>query len=248
MIPIALLIAAFACIAAAVVLLRSLGVGYRVGRLLAAAPAVVIEEAQAMASGSTDYVRITGRITSDEEFPDENDRPLVFRRKRIQVGGGPGGSGGSGGRGNWRTIADEREAVPFGLETRSAYIAIDVDVIGDGLVAIPRESLGKFSDLPAELTTDVADPPRADTSARLLIEQLSAVEHATACGTPVLRNGKAMLTAGAGRPLIITTLEAPAAMRLLATGNRSRVVAAAALFVTAGVLAVGFLVTGVLGL
>ena len=245
MIPIVLLIAAIACVAAAVVLLRSLGTRYRVGRLLAAAPAVEIEEAQAMASGSSDYVRVTGRITSDEEFPDENDRPLVFRRKRIQVGGG---TGGRSGRGDWRTIADEREAVPFGLETRSAYIAIDVATIGDGLVAIPRESVGKFSDLPAELTADVDDPPPADTPARLVIEQLSAVEHATACGTPLLRNGKPTLTAGAGRPLIITTLEAPAAMRLLATGNRSRVVAAAALFVAAGVLAVGFLVTGVLGL
>jgi len=245
LIPIALLIAAFACVAAAVVLLRSLGTRYRVGRLLAAAPAVEIEEAQAIASSSSDYVRVTGRITSDEEFPDENDRPLVFRRKRIQVGGGPGGAGG---RGGWRTIADEREAVPFGLETRSAYIAIDVDAIGDGLVAIPRESLGKFSDLPAELTAEIDDPPLADTSARLLIEQLSAVEHATACGTPVVRNGRPTLTAGAGRPLIVTTLEAPAAMRLLATGNRSRVVASAALFVAAGVLAVGFLVTGVLGL
>ena len=240
----ALLIAAIACVAAAVVLLRSLGTRYRVGRLLAAVPVVEIEEALRMASGAVDYVRVTGRITSDEEFPDDNDRPLVFRRKRIQVGGGSGGRGDS----SWRTIADEREAVPFGLETRSAYIAIDVDAIGDGLVAIPRESLGKFSDLPAELTADVDDPPRADTPARLVIEQLSAVEHATACGTPVLHNGKPTLTAGAGRPLIVTTLEAPAAMRLLATGNRHRVVAAAALFVAAGALAVGFLVTGVLGL
>jgi len=42
LIPVALLIAALACGAAAVLLLRSLGTRYRVGRLLAAAPAVDI--------------------------------------------------------------------------------------------------------------------------------------------------------------------------------------------------------------
>ena len=237
--PVALLIAGLVCAAAAVVLLRSLGARYRVGRLLAAAPAVGIEEARAMATGAADYVRITGRISSDEEFPDENDRPLVFRRKRIQLGSG---------RGGWRTIADEREAVPFGLETRSAYLALDVDAIAEGLVAIPRESLGRFSDLPAELTVGVDQPPETDAPARLLIEQLSAVEHATACGTPVLRDGHPMLTAGAGRPLIVTTLEAPAAMRLLATGNRGRVVVAAVLFVAAGALVAGSMVSAVVGL
>ena len=58
---------------------------YRVGRLLAAAPLVEIDEASEMAAGRPRYVRVSGRITSDEEFPDENDRPLVFRRKRIDV-------------------------------------------------------------------------------------------------------------------------------------------------------------------
>jgi len=115
-------------------------------------------------------------------------------------------------------------------------------------VAIPRESLGKFSDLPTALTADVDDPPPADAPARLLIEQLSAVEHATACGTPVLREGQPTLSAGAGRPLIVTTLEAPAAMRLLATGNRGRVVAAAALMVGAGFLVAGSLVSAIVGL
>jgi len=65
-----------------------------------------------------------------------------------------------------------------------------------------------------------------------VIEQLSAVEHATVCGTPVLRDGQPTLTAGLGRPLIVTTLEIPAAMRLLAAGHRRRVIAAAALLAT----------------
>ena len=213
------LVGAVACLLIAFLLLRSLGIRYRVGRLLAVAPAAEIDAARELATRKPKYVRLSGRISSDEEFPDENDRPLVFRRKRIEIAGADG---------KWRTIADEREAVPFGLETRDAFMAVDGAVIGDGLVAIPRESTGKLSDLPAELLEGVADPPGPDTPARLIIEQLSAVEHATVCGTPVLRDGQPMITAGLGRPLVITTLEPAAAMRLLAAGQRPRVLAAAA--------------------
>ena len=211
------LVGAVACLLIAFLLLRSLGIRYRVGRLLAVAPAAEIDAARELATRKPKYVRLSGRISSDEEFPDENDRPLVFRRKRIEIAGADG---------KWRTIADEREAVPFGLETRDAFMAVDSAVIGDGLVAIPRESTGKLSDLPAELLEGVADLPGPDTPARLIIEQLSAVEHATVCGTPVLRDGQPMITAGLGRPLVITTLEPAAAMRLLAAGQRPRVLAA----------------------
>ena len=236
MIPIVLLLAAIACGATAFLLLRSLGMRYRVGRLLAAAPSVDVEEARALAAGEPRYIKVTGRISSDEEFPDENDRPLVFRRKRVQV---------STSRGRWWTIADEREAVPFGLQARTAFIAIDIDALDEGLVAIPRESAGRYSDLPAELTAVVDDAPAPEAPARLLIEQLSAVEHATACGTPVMRDGQPIITAGAGRPLIVTTLEAPAAMRLLAGANRSRVVSAALLLAAAGFLVCGSVVAAI---
>jgi hypothetical protein len=235
--PFVLLIAAICCLAVAILLLRSLGDRYRVGRLLAAAPLVGIDAARDMAASEPSYVRVTGRITSDEEFPDENDRPLVFRRKRIQIGE----------RGTWRTIADEREAVPFGVEAREAFIAVDEAAIDEGLVAILRESVGKLSDLPADLLETVTDARPPETPARLAIEQLSAVEHATVCGTPVLRDGKPTMTAGQGRPLIITTLDQPAAMRLLASGYRPRVLAAAALLAAAAVLvaaAAGALIAG----
>jgi hypothetical protein len=224
--PLLLLIAAIACLGAALVLLRSLGDRYRVGRLLAAAPLVEIEAAREMAARDATYVRVNGRITSDEEFPDENDRPLVFRRKRIDIGD----------RGGWKTIADEREAVPFGIEMRGAFIAVDEAGIGGGLVAIPRESVGVVADLPAGYLDSVTEQPASDTPARLAIEQLSAVEQATVCGTPVLRDGQPMMTAGKGRPLIVTTLDQPAAMRLLAAGYRSRVLAAAVLVAAAIVL------------
>lgn len=226
---IALLIAsAVICLMGAFLLLRSLGTRYRVGRLLAAAPSVDIDRARALAARRPKYVKVSGRITSDEEFPDENDRPLVFRRKRIEVADGKGG---------WRTIADESEAVPFGVETRDSFIYVDESAISDGLVAIPREAGGRLSDLPADLLTGIEDLPPADAPARLVIEQLSAVEHATVCGTPVMRNGQPTITAGLGRPLVITILAPPEAMRLLATDKRPRVLGAAALMI----VALGFL-------
>jgi hypothetical protein len=239
MFPMILLAGALGCGVATLALLRSLGPRYRVGRLLAATPTLEIEDARQAAAGRETYVRVTGRISSDEEFPDENDRPLVFRRKRIEIGDG---------RGGWRVIADEREAVPFGLETRSAFIAVDETAIDAGLVAIPREAGGRLSDLPADLVASIREPPSPDTPARLVIEQLSAVEHATACGTPVLRNGIPTLTTGTGRPLIVTTLEVPAAMRLLAADHRPRVVAAAALLAVAVLLAVASVLTTFAGL
>lgn len=225
MIPVTLVVLALLCVGVTALLLRSLGPRYRVGRLLAATPVVEIEDARHLAGDARPtYVRVTGRISSDEEFPDENDRPLVFRRKRLEVTDGSRG---------WRTVADEREAVPFGLETRSAFIAVDADSINVGLVAIERESEGRLSDLPPALLADLDDLPAADSRARLVIEQLSAVEHATVCGTPVLRDGRPTLTHGTGRPLIVTTLDVPAAMRLIAAGHRARVVAAAVVLVVA---------------
>lgn len=222
--PLLLAAAAIACLIGAFVVLRSLGVRYRVGRLLAAAQSVEIDAAVTFAPQDQKYVKVSGRISSEEEFPDENDRPLVFRRKRLDIGDG---------RGGWRTIADEREAVPFGIETRGSFIAVDEAAIADGLVAIPREASGLLSDLPADLLEGLENLPSPETPARLLIEQLSAVEHATVCGTPALRAGQPIMTAGLGRPLIVTTLERADAMRLLATGHRPRVVGAAALLVVA---------------
>lgn len=203
--------------------LRSMGSGYRIGRLLAATPMVSINEAIAMArEGTTRYVRVSGRVSSDEEFPDDLDRPLVFRRRRIELATADG---------KWRAALDDREAVPFGLETRSSFIGIDGAALSDGLVVIPRESEGVAADLPESLSTSIPAGTDPTTPTRLVIEQLSAVEHATAAGVPVLRDGLPMLTHGLGRPLIITSLEQQAAMRLLAHGRRGRLLGGAVLLV-----------------
>ena len=234
-----LFVAAVVAAAVAFLLLRSLGSRYRVGRLLAAAPLVEIGEALQLAAGAPRYVRVSGRISSEEEFPDENDRPLVYRHKRVDV---------TLANGKWRAIADEREAVPFGIVVRGEFIAVDENAIAEGLVAIPRESTGKVGDLPKETIEGIDDLPAQESRARLVIEQVSAVEHATICGTPVLLNGQPTMTAGAGRPLIVTTLDAPAAMRILASGQRPRVLAAAALLVLATVLLVATVVVAISGL
>jgi len=223
MITALLAVSALGSLVAVMALLRSLGPGYRVGRLLAVTPLVSIEQAIELArTESQRYVRVYGRISSAEEFPDEHDRPLVFRRSRIAVRDASG---------RWATHADEREAVPFGVESRSSFIAVDEAALRDGLVVIPREAEGVASDLPPDRAQALPSTSLPTDLARLTIEQLSAVEHATVCGQPVAGTTGPMMTAGLGRPLIVTTLEAPAAMRLLARHHRRRVLAATALLV-----------------
>jgi hypothetical protein len=186
-------------------------------------PLVTIEEAVALAAGEKQtYIRVTGRISSDEEFPDEHDRPLVYRHSRIEL---------LGSAGQWTTQRDEREAVPFGVETRGAFIAVDQNALGDGLVVVPRVAEGVAADLAPVFDEPLPEGSRPADRARLTIEQLSAVEHATVCGQPVQRGDGPLITAGLGRPLIVTTLEAPAAMRLLARDHRGRVLGASILLV-----------------
>lgn len=199
--------------------LRSVGTGLHIGRLLSGTRPVEIAEALRIANAEEDrYVRVSGRISSDEEFPDDLNRPLVFRRTRIEIRVSPD---------SWRAVLDEREAVPFGIETRSAYIAVDDAALGEGLVVIPRVSVGVVADLPSDFGADIPAGTDPQTPARLTIEQLSAVEHATVVGRPLIRDAVPLLTDGRGKPLIVTILDQPAAMRVLASGRRSRVVAGA---------------------
>jgi hypothetical protein len=68
-----------------------------------------------------------------------------------------------------------------------------------------------------------------ETPARLRIEQISSVEHAIVVGVPMLGAlGEPTISAGLGRPLILTTLERSEAMRLLANGDSGRPMVAVA--------------------
>lgn len=234
-----LVLGGVALLAGGLVLLRSTGVGYRVGRTLAAAMEVPLADVltEAAEGRLTGYLRTGGRLASEEEFPDEHDRPLVFRRRRIQVREARA----------WKTIEDDRTAVPFGIEERGAYLAVDLDALGDGLVVVPRDAVGVASDLPADSLPD-GMTLAPTTPVRLRIDQLSAVEHATVAG--VVRrghDGQPHITAGEGRPLIVTSLAPAEAMRVLAAEHRGSVrLASASLMAGLATIAAGLiaLVTG----
>jgi hypothetical protein len=215
--------------------LRSFGPGLRVGRLLSVTPAVSIEEACAIAAaGEERYVAVEGRIDAVDEFEDDAHRPLVFRRRRLEARV----------RGRWTALEDATESVPFSLDAGAASVAIDVDALGPGLVVLPRESVGTAAEVSDRVPAGT--PPR--TPVRFRIEQVSSVEHAVVLGCPRTDGeDRPVMTAGLGRPLVLTTLERDEAMRVLAGGRRGRAAAATALFAVAPVLVAAGLVTAVVG-
>ncbi len=217
--PLLVFVAGLVSLAGGAIVLRSFGPGYRVGRLLASTPTMTIAEAEAIATTDRSaYVRVEGRVDSAEDFPDEHERPLVFRRRRLQAQRG----------GRWMVIDEDRQVVAFAIREGMAVLAIDGERLDEGLVVLPRESLGTAADAADRVPSDL--PPA--TPVRLRIEQISSVEHATVLGVPQRRaDGTTILTAGLGRPLILSTLERTEAMQLLAGGRRSRPLVAMALLV-----------------
>ncbi|HEY6058780.1 MAG TPA: hypothetical protein VIV06_12175 [Candidatus Limnocylindrales bacterium] len=209
-------------------LLATFGTRFRVGRLLASAPRVSIDEAIAIARrGEPRYVAVAGRIDADDEFEDEHHRPLVFRRQRLLAHRA----------GRWQTVDDRSTAVEFGVREGLSAIAVDQTALGPGLVVVAREATGSAVEVRELIGGSLPDTTRV----RLRIEQVSSVEHALVAGRPRLDpSGHPQLTAGLGRPLILTTLEGPEAMRILAGGARLRPLAATLLLVAGlGLLAVG---------
>jgi hypothetical protein len=225
-------------------LLRSSGTSWRLGRLLAAAPGRSLEEAIAAGTdGEETYVRLHGRIDSDEEFPGDDGKPLVFRRRRLQqrVERWPG-------REAWRTFDDERLAVPFSLREQGVSVAVDVGALGDGLVVVPRLSTGVAGELTATLTGQPLPALAEGAPVRLRVEQVSTTDHGTACG--VVRRteaGATILGPGLGRPLILTTLDMDEAMRILGAGQRDRLLAATGLILAMPFVVMIGLVAVVLG-
>ena len=215
MIGLAIIIVGILIGLAGVLLLRRSGSSWRIGRLLAAAPRRTLAEAAEMAArGEVAYVRLHGRIDSDEEFPDDDGRPLVYRRRRLQQ---------RSGREGWQTFDDQRAAVPFGLREQGQRVVIEADALGDGLVVVPRESEGVAADLTEEALAGPLPQVPPETPVRLRIERISAVDHATAAGVPRLSpGGEVVLGPGLGRPLLLSTLEQDEAMRVLARGQRQR--------------------------
>jgi hypothetical protein len=220
------LAAALLALGAALAVVRSLGPRSRIARLLRVVPRVTVGEAIALAhAGNGPYVRIDGRIDSEAEFEDGDHRPLVIRQTRIQVQRD----------GVWGDVEVIREAVPFEIREGLDGIAIDSDAVGDGLVVMPRESVGTVGDLGDRLPDDLPD----ELPARVVLELVSSVEHAVALGVPALDSaGRPRLGPGRGRPLVVSTMEPAEAMRTLGAGHRGRTRVAAGLVVLAITLAV----------
>jgi len=217
--PLVVIAAGLATIVAGTLLLRTYGPRMRVGRLLAVTPSVGIDEARALAAaGVRRYVRVDGRLDADDDFPDENERPLVFRRRRLETRRGRG----------WQLLEERLETVPFRVGVGLEEIDVDAEALDVGLVTLVRESVGTAADAAAALEPEARAGLAGSAVVRLRIEQLSSVEHATVLGMPVATpDGRVAITAGTGRPLVVSTLERDEAMRVLAEGGRARPVAAA---------------------
>jgi hypothetical protein len=213
--PLIPLVAGLATLLVGVLVLRTYGPGYRVGRLLAATRSVTVAEALALAPGPARYVRVSGRIDAEDEFEDDAHRPLVFRRTRLQLRSGR----------SWVSFEDTRERVDFEIREGLDSIAVDDAALDAGLVVVPRESVGTAADVADRVPAGT--PPTAPV--RLRIDQVSSIEHAHVLGVPSLdAAGEPRMSAGLGRPLILTTLEPDEAMRVLTGGERRRPAIAAA--------------------
>jgi hypothetical protein len=226
-VPLVLLIAGLGALFAGILVLRTYGPNYRVGRLLASTPEVSVGEARDLAASMPRYVRVSGRIDAEDEFEDDAHRPLVFRRTRLQVRRD----------GTWVTFEDGRERVRFEIRDGLEGIVVDDSSLDTGLVVVPRESVGTAGDVADRVPAGTL----TDTPVRLRVEQVSSIEHAIVLGVPSLdESGEAWLSAGLGRPLVLTTLEPDEAMRLLTDGSARRpLVAAVCLAGGLGLVAIG---------
>ena len=249
-IPLVLAVAGVLVLGIAAAILRSFGPRYRVGRLLAVAPRVSVAEAVRIATaGEAAYVRVDGRIDSEHEFEDEHHRPLVLRRTSLHWHPAPAGRVGGGRDASWRPIGSpDVELVPFVVRDGLDELVVDGAALAEGLVVVPRISTGTVADLGDRAPADVD----RSAVARQTVEQVSSVEHATVLGVPTLgADGRPVISAGRGRPLVLTTLERDEAMRVLTGGALGRVRLAIACLAAGAVLLGGatvwFLVDMILG-
>ena len=210
-----------ALIAVGLLLSRRTDVRTRAGQLLAGLSPVTPTEALRLAAlrgESSPYLAIKGSIDAVEIFEDENHRPLVYRRERVSIAD----------EGGWRVIDTAERSLPFVVSDPSSSISIATADIAEGLVVVERRWEGSVAELhaagreyqtpeTAALVTALAasDPTRG---ARVGLEQISNLDRATAAGQ--LIDGQ--LRAGAGRPLVVTTLERAEALRLLGSEGRGR--------------------------
>jgi len=233
--PIALIGAAL--IALGLLLSQRTDVRTRAGQLLAGLSPITPTEALRLAAlrgESSPYLAIKGSIDAAEIFEDEHHRPLVYRRERVSIAD----------EGGWRVIDTAERSLPFVISDPSSAIRISIADLADGLVVVERRWEGSVAELhaagreyqSAETAALVAAIAASDPSrqARVGLEQISNLDRATAAGQLV--DGE--LRAGAGRPLVVTTLERAEALRLLGAEGRGRLASST---VALALLALGLL-------
>jgi hypothetical protein len=232
-IPLLLALLGTGMLACGWLVMRSLGPRARLGRILASTAVIPVDKAVEQArAGKPRYVGVGGRVDAADEFLDENERPLVYRRTRLELREGSG----------WRAVEDEREVLPFEIAGGMASIAVDQEELGDGLVVVVRESTGTAGEILDRVPAGTAPT----TPARLQVEHLSTIDHALVLGVPTVDADRGpIMRAGFGRPLIVTTLEPREAMRLLAQGRQGTARASGALLAIGAVLLVAGAAWGV---
>lgn len=232
MTPLLLATVGVVALVAAGLILRTFGPSYRVARLIATTQKVSVAQANDLARGGRRaWVRVDGRIDSEDDFEGPDHQPLVLRRVRLEARDGR----------RWRTFEDHRQVVPFSINEGLDSIAIDVDQLDRGLVVVPRESVGTAADLADRVPAGTSP----DTPVRARIDQLSSVEHAIVIGSATVdAAGIPRLSAGRGRPLILTVLEPEEAMRVLAADGRGRTRAAAVLLGAGAIILAGAAIWG----
>jgi len=210
-----------ALIVAGLLLSRRTDVRTRAGQLLAGLSPISPTEALrlvALRGESAPYLAIKGSIDAPDIFEDEHHRPLVYRRERVSIADEQG----------WRVIDDAVRSLPFVISDASSAITIATADLADGLVVVERRWEGSVAELhaagreyqSADTAALVAALAASDPSrqARVGLEQISNLDRATAAGQLV--DGE--LRAGAGRPLVVTTLDRAEALRLLGGEGRGR--------------------------
>jgi hypothetical protein len=226
-----------ALVAVGLLLSRRTDVRTRAGQLLAGLSPITPTEALRLAAlrgESSPYLAIKGSIDAAEIFKDEHHRPLVYRRERVSIAD----------EGGWRVIDTAERSLPFVISDPSSAIRISTADLADGLVVVERRWEGSVAELhaagreyqSAETAALVAAIAASDPSrqARVGLEQISNLDRATAAGQLV--DGE--LRAGAGRPLVVTTLERAEALRLLGAEGRGRLASST---VALALLALGLL-------
>lgn len=245
--------------------LRTFGAAYRIARMLATAPTVTVAEANAIAaSGRRAYVRIAGRIDAEDEFEDADHRPLVFRRVRLETWQGRSWRPFEDHRQSVAfTVNEGLDSIAIDVDALDAgLIVVPRESVGRAADLPDRAPDGVAAETPVRARIDqissvehaivigypvaIAAAPASAAASHPGLGRPDAEAGAgnapAADMAPVPSTPTAHMTAGRGRPLILTVLEPPEAMRILAGGDAGRTRLAAGLLGAGAVLVAGALV------